>query len=169
MTNPDRADLAVTVSRLTSELEQAEADLALLQRLTAAEANAKRLRSELANAKADLTKATAAAEAAEREALLAPFQGITVEESGDGHILHKQFLIHVTRNEFDGIEERPRTRTFHGFGALPIEAWSYLIERKPEQIPGSIMALAPDDPWLAFDRYIDAKRRGYLSEPPLAA
>jgi hypothetical protein len=170
MTTPqDRAALADTVARLTSELESAEGDVALLQRLKAAEAEAKRLTAELATAKAALAEADVAAEQAARSAIYAPFEGITVEERGDGHILHKQFFIHVNRKEFDGYEDTPQTRTYQGFQALSADAFSYLIERQPEQIPGSIMALSPGDPWDAFDQYITAKRRGFLSAPANAA
>jgi hypothetical protein len=49
-----------------------------------------------------------------------------------------------------------------GFGALPPAVLDYLIEKCPERIPAKIMALAPDNPRQAFNRYFMGLKRGCL-------
>jgi len=167
MTNhTDRAALVSAVERLGADLEQAKADVALLQRLKDAEANAKRLAGELRAAQDELSTAIAEATEAKREAEFAKFKDITVtEEQGNGSsVLHSSFTIVVTALSFDGATHEEQ-RTYIGFGQLPGDALSYLIEKRPDRIPASITALSPNDPYEAFDTYFAGLRRGYLLGP----
>jgi hypothetical protein len=161
MTSIERAD---TVIRLTAELEQATADADLYARLTIAKAEAKRLAVELDAAREALAEAEATEVKAASTARLAAFHDLTVTETGDGHVLHRSFEITITRLEHDGHNSVPVPRTTKGFEGLSSDAFTYLIEARPERIPGSIMALAPDDPWEAFEIYLMGLRRGYLKQ-----
>ena len=160
---PDRAELTAAVQRIAAELKRAQKDLVLLQRLKDAEANAKRLGAELEKAQADLIEASAAALAAKRAEAYAHFQDIKITTAGSGSILDLHFPITLTRSAFNGFDTVRTTFNYPGFIGLPHDVFPYLIEVHPERIPTAIMALSPDDPWEAFDRYFAAKRRGYLN------
>lgn len=166
MTNTtDRAALVAAVERLGAELEQAKADVALLQRLKGAEADAKRLTTELRAAQDDLATAMADATKARYEAEFAKFRDITItEEEGKGiGPLHTTYTTTVTAVSFDGATHEGE-QTYVGFIGLPSDAMRYLIEKHPERIPASIMALGCD-PYEAFDTYFAGMRRGYLITP----
>lgn len=164
-TTTDRVALTATVERLGAELIQAAQDVALLQRLKNAEADAKRLAVELRAAQEELVLANTADVQAHRAAAYASFKDITVSSSGasDAGILDTAFVITVTGLTYNGWETVPEVLTYSGFRTLPREAIGYLLEIHPEQIPAKIKALAPGDNYEAFDRYFGALRRGYLT------
>lgn len=166
MTNQNQAELVSAVERIGAELEQAQRDVALLQRLKAAEANAERLAAELRKAQDELAEAMAAEVRARLDAKFAGFHDITVTESNPHNssgVLQTAFGITVTRQSFNGYGEAPETFTYAGFRALPSDALEYLVVKHPERIPASIMELAPNDPEEAFGAYFMGLRRGYLS------
>jgi hypothetical protein len=164
MPTETKIELTERVERLSSELQQAQADLALLKRLQGAKAEVERLSHELRAAQEQLATSTASEIETRRRERLASFQRISVSESGahDG-LLHCRFDIEVTRLQWDGHESVPSTQVYHGFEGLPRDALEHLIEQHAELIPSSIAALAPGKPWDAFSRYFVARRRGYFT------
>ena len=83
--------------------------------------------------------------------------------AGD-NLLHRAFDITTTRPTYDS-ETRTnpvKPTTVRGFHAQPGGVMLFLIEKRPENIPAAIMALAPDDPHLAFQRYAIGRQRGHL-------
>ena len=166
MTTDTRAELVATVERIGAQLQDARQDVALLQRLKAAEADAKRLALELRAAQDELAEAMTAEIEAQRDARFKGFLGITITEKVSENatsVLHRAFNITVQRAAFNGYESVPEELTFGGFQQLPGDALHYLIERHPERIPASIADLAPNDPYGAFVAYFSGLRRGYLS------
>lgn len=161
-TTTDRETLTATVERLGAELNQALQDVALLQRLKTAEADADRLAIELRAAQEELIQANVTAVQEKRAAAYANYQGITVS-SGAGIGLHSSFTIQVTKLTYNGRESVPVTHTVNGFAGLPPQDFGYLIDVHPEQIPSFIKALAPGDIYEAFSRYFVSMKRGYLS------
>ena len=162
-TTQNRAELVATVERIATELQDARQDVALLQRLKAAEADTKRLSFELSTAQDELAEALTADFQTQQNAKFASFLDITVTETGAVAGLHRAFNITVKRLSFNGYENIPQEHTFGGFRALPSDALHYLIEKHPERIPASITDLAPNDPYAAFDAYFTGLRRGFLS------
>jgi hypothetical protein len=168
MNNTHQAELVATVERIAIELDKASEDVALLQRLKAAEANAKRLVVELAEAQDALAEAAAADVIANRDAALAHFQDIRItDESADpaASILHRAYRITVTQLAYNGYENLPQTYTYQGFAGLPSDALTYLMLRHPERVPEQIRELAPDDVWQAYNIYTIGLRRGYMTGP----
>lgn len=162
-TNTDRETLTATVERLGAELNQALQDVALLQRLKTAEADADRLAIELRTAQEALVQATVTAVQEQRAGAYLAFKDITVSSAGLKTGLHTSFTIRVTKLAFDGRESVPVIYTHTGFLGLPSDAFGYLIDVHPEQVPASIAALAPGDLYEAFNRYFVSLKRGYLS------
>lgn len=161
----DRAALVAAVERLGADLEQAKADVALLQRLKDAEGNVKRLTAELAKAQDELTNELANATQARRKAEFAKFRDITVTEDQGRGIgpLHATYKITVKAMSF-GERAEETEQEWIGFNGLPTDVLHYLIDQHPERIPASIMALG-SDPYEAFDTFFAGKRRGYLLNP----
>lgn len=81
-TTTDRVALTATVERLGAELTKAQQDVALLQRLKNAEADAKRLALELRAAQEELVQANVDAAQAQRAAAYAAYKDITVTSAG---------------------------------------------------------------------------------------
>ncbi|MBA3678494.1 MAG: hypothetical protein H0W74_14020 [Sphingosinicella sp.] len=166
--NPGERTLsaASNLFRVMQELSEAQADVALLERLKGAEARVKRLTAEQQTAVAEQDAAmTAEAEAAEA----AKFQGftdITVKDKrpAESNVLTSTFQITYTRLTFDmdANASVPMPHTCNGFGELPNLAFDYLVDKYPQRIPAKIMALAPGEPREAFKRYFMGLKRGYL-------
>jgi hypothetical protein len=171
-TTNDRVALTAAVERIAADLRRAQRDVALLQRLKDAEATTKRLTAELQEAQDALTAANVAELQAQRAAAYSRFIDITVSkaviEGPMGGVLHTPYLITVTAKTFNGYESVPEVLTFNGFKGLPSDAFGYLIEVHPEEVPAAIRELAPDDLYEAFGRYFAALRRGYMSIPAAA-
>lgn len=167
MTNANTASLLERVEDLTSALVQAQEDVALLERITKAKAETKRLAVELEAAQEALAEAMAAEVQERREATHSDFKDITVTERNTGEgLLHRIFEITYVRTQWNGWESAPVTHTCIGFGSLPDEAWGYLLNARQDQIPLSILSLSPTaDPWEAFNTYFTGMKRGWLSAP----
>jgi hypothetical protein len=56
-------------------------------------------------------------------------------------------------------------RIVNGFASLDDQAFTYLMDCKPEAVPSLITDLAPGDLREAFNQYFMAMRRGYLTGP----
>lgn len=164
----NQTELVATVERIAADLDQANQDIALMRRLKTAEADAKRLAVELRTAQEQLADRNAKDIVASREAVFAGFEDIVVRENpatSDGSLMHVAFEIVVTRREWDGYRNEPKTQIYSSFLQLPDEAFNYLLEKHPGRIPAKVMALHPDDAWEAFREYFVSLRRGYFTNP----
>jgi hypothetical protein len=167
-TTTDRVALTAAVQRLAADLRRAQRDVSLLQRLKAAETNARRIAAELQAAQDELAAANAAEMQAKRAEAYAKFLDIAVSQHGtDPGALDQSFVITVTAKTFNGYQTVPSTLTFNGFAGLPSDAFGYLVECHPERVPAVIRDLAPDL-YEAFGLYFTALRRGYMSTPVAA-
>lgn len=159
------------VTTLTRQLEEAEADLALYQRLTTSEERVKVLTRDLQIAKEAEAKAEEAEAKAAHEARFKGLSNIRVsaaQSPGQSGPLWMNFTITYTKVAHDPWSgmELPQVHTAHSFAELPRVVLDYLMEEHPEQIPSEIMALAPGDPYTAFATYFAGRRRGYLNGKP---
>lgn len=147
-------------------LREAEQDVALLERLSGAEARVKALTADLAKAKSAEEKATAARVQAAYDARFADLSDIRViDTTPDEGVLRSGFTITYTRTAYDmdRQENVPSPISISGFGGLPDNVFAFLQERHPDRIPEKIMSLAPGDPTEAFNRYFRGLRRGYVA------
>ena len=170
----DRVILTAEVERLSAELAQAQADVALLQRLKDAQANASRLADELAAAQDALANRLADDAGAERDARYKQFGAISVTVIPDAkrspNALSASYSIRYDRVTYDHALKRSVMATHEtlGFAGLAPDVMDYLVNAKPDAIPAIIMDLAPGDPAGALGAYFVAMRRGYLSGPVAA-
>jgi len=157
------------LTTLATELEEARQDLALAKRLESAPERVERLTRDYEAAKATHQAEEAARAAAEYEAQFAGIRDLRVTVTGDtgpdaGGPLWASYEITFVRPSWESWSNRTvqKTYTHKGFHSLPPEVFRYLLDKVPEQIPPAIAALAPGDPYAAFDRYFSGRKRGYL-------
>ena len=158
----------MTLSKIAQKLDDARRDVAKLTRLQDARNRLASVEIEYdaAVAQADIDAADAAV--ARREALMAGITDVTVSDAsppaaGDS-LLSRSFAITYTRPTYDNETRQSPAKpsTVRGFSSVPNGVMLFLIEKRPENIPAAIMALAPDNPHLAFERYAVARQRGHL-------
>ena len=157
---------------ITRDLEEARKDDALFQRLRGAAGRVEELTGAHGRALVEQARADTAAAAVAKAARFVGLSDILVTRGGatDENLVRASFAISytVTRDHGDGWPSSKR-HTINGFRALDPLLFAFLIEEHPERIPAEIMALAPGDPYAAFDEYFTALRRGYCSAPKAAA
>jgi hypothetical protein len=154
---------AAELERITVELNEANADLALLERLKSAADRVKRLTAEQDKATKSRDKAVAAEAKAADDARFAGISDVQVTcNTPDEHVVRSSFTINYVRLTWNGYLTAPMEHSVTGFGCLPPDVLDYLIERRPDRIPAKIMALAPDSPREAFRRYFASLRRGHI-------
>lgn len=160
------------LSTITRELEEARQDDALFQRLSGAAGRVTELTAAKALAGAEQARVEAAAAATAKAGRFIGLSDIQVTRGGaaDENLVRASFAISytATRDHGDGWPT-PKRHTMRGFRALDPAVFGFLIEEHPECIPHEIMALAPGNPWGAFDEYFTALRRGYCSAPKAVA
>jgi hypothetical protein len=169
MTNPR------TLAIITQEHEGALEDIALAQRLKSAPDRLKRLAAELESAK-ELAEADEAARIKEVEdmhlaAIEAQFAGLSdlsiteVKDAKSDSVLSSGFHIRWTRAAWNSAanETLPEPAGVWGFTALEPRVLEWIVQRHPDKIPASIMALAPGNVVEALDRYFIGLRRGFLA------
>ena len=160
-------EIASRINAATAELAAANADVALLQRLKDAEANADRLTAELATLLGTADTIEANAIDAKRQEAFARIRNmsitaITPSDNPTAGLLATKFAVSYETVSYDS-----RTRcsvwlvaNAPNINYLPTEALAYLTEATPQIIPAGIMALAPDSPVDAVRSYIRGQR-GY--------
>ena len=160
-------EIAGRIRAITAELAAANADVALLQRLKDAEANADRLTAELATLQDSADTALANANEAKRQEAFARIRNmsitaITPSDNPNPSLLQTRFAVAYETVSYDSSTRRTvwLVANAPNINYLPIEALAYLTEAKPEIIPAGIMALAPDSPFDAVRSYIRGQR-GY--------
>lgn len=159
------AQASATLARINADLAEAQQDLALLERLKAAPDRVKRLTADQAKTIKERDNALAAEQNARREARFTGLSDLRVVDTTPGEsVLRSGFTITYTRiaYDMDSGQNAPQPVTISGFGALPDNVFAFLIERHPDRIPAKIMALAPNDPEEALNRYFLGLRRGVI-------
>ena len=159
------------IASITAELAAANADVALLQRLKDAEANADRLTEELADLHDSAAKVQTDANDAKRQEAFARIRNmsitaITPNDNPTAGLLASRFAVTYETVAYDSSTRCTvwRVASAPNIHHLPNEALAYLTEAKPELIPAGIMALAPDSPTEAVRSFIQAIRRGYMNQ-----
>lgn len=157
------------LTRVTAELTAAQDDVALLERLSGAQARVKSLLLEQETAMEEAEAARAAQQAQREEARFAGLIDVNVTKrdtpgSPSASVTRAQFVITYTRSDYDFQTggNRPTEHSATGFMAVPDNVFAFLIAKHPEKIPPEIMALCPGNPTAAFERYFMALRRGYV-------
>lgn len=154
--------IAAELSSITAELDVARADMALLERLKSAADRVSRLTIEQEKTNVALEAAKAREGKANEDARFAGITELTItDRTPDANVVRSTFKITYVRPKWDGRSTYPQHHKASGFGLLDRDVLKYIIERCPDRIPQKIMALAPDNPRLAFDRYFVGVRRGY--------
>ena len=164
-------EIASRINAATAELAAANADVALLQRLKDAEANADRLTAELATLQDSAATALANANEAKRQEAFARIRNmsitaITPNDNPTAGLLATRFAVTYETVSYDSGTRRTvwLVANAPNINYLPIDALAYLTEATPEIIPAAIMALAPDSPAQAVRSFIQAIRRGYITQ-----
>ena len=157
----------LSLPEIETQLAAALADLALYERLTGAADRVKRLTAEQGEATAARDKAEADRAKAAEEARFAGLRDLRITEtpgSKSSSVLSSQFHISYTRDAWnvDAHATMPQAFTQTGFVGLEPKILEWIVQRHPEKIPASIMALAPDNVDAALDRYFVSLRRGYI-------
>ena len=164
-------DLANRIASITVNLEGARADVALLQRLKDAQANAKRLTLELQATQEVLASALADERNAKLEAEFANIRKMAIStsvppEDRTAGVLKTTFAVTYETLSYDYQTRQNvwRTVSAPGINYLQARELAYLTQAKPELIPQCIVDLAPGQPAEAVSRYIQAMSRGYLTQ-----
>ena len=164
-------EIAGRIASITAELAAANADVALLQRLKDAEANADRLTAELATAQDSAAKVQADANNVKRQEAFARIRNMTItaitpSDNPNAGLLATRFAVTYETVAYDSSTRCTvwRVASAPNIDRLPNEALAYLTEATPEIIPAAIMALAPDSPAQAVGSFIQAIRRGYMNQ-----
>ena len=167
VTHPQRPDAAtMNLARIAAELEEARADVALLERLKSANDRVTRLTTEQEKATKARDKALAAQAKAEKEARFAGISDVGVSESPETvreNVIRSSFTITYTKPTWNGRSSPPTRHSVASFGTLPPDVLAYLVDVRPDLIPAKIMALSPDSPRDALRRYFASCKRGYLA------
>ena len=163
-THGNSALLAAEIERIEAELELANEDVTLLERLKSATDRVARLTGELEKATAAQIKARNAEAKAYNDDRFARISNVSVTagKTDSENLLRSTFTITYSKPAWDGRSTRVREHSTVGFGALPPEVLDYIIDKRPELIPAKIMALAPDSPRDAFRSYFVSMRRGFI-------
>lgn len=151
---------------IETQLAEAQADLALYERLTGAADRVKRLTAINDKAATMREKAEAGKAEAAAEARFAGLSNLSITEAAapSCHVLRSRFIIRYTRNAWhvDAGATLPTTEIKEGFTALEPNVLAWIAQRHPDKIPASIMALAPGNVDAALGAYFAGLRRGYL-------
>lgn len=157
------------IASIAAQLDEATNDAALWERLSKAGDRAKQLTRDLDKAKAALQRAADTQAKAAQDARFARIGSLRVQDttsdpSAGENLLRRSYTITYTCPAFDveAMQSYPREHSKPGFEQLPDDVYDCLIERHPQQIPATIMDLAPGDPRAALAAYLDARRRGFL-------
>ena len=159
--------MTTDIETIRADLATAERDVTRYQQLQTAEARREELRSALSLALKNHDRAMAAANKAAQKARFEGLSNIKVTEKECGQgggILRSSFTITWTGQKYDmnAMASVPHEFTSPSFSALPDNVLEFLLVQHPEQMPDSIMALAPNDPEAALEQYRVGLRRGCI-------
>lgn len=158
---------SLSLNEIEIQLADAQADLALFQRLSDAADRVEVLTVAHDKAKAAHDKAEADKAKADEEARFAGLRDLRITETTDSKspgVLSSRFYISFTRGMYnaDAHATVPQAVTLPGFTSLEANVLAWIVQRHPDKIPASIMALAPGDADAALGIYFAGLRRGYL-------
>ena len=164
-------EIASRINAATAELAAANADFLLLKRLSGAEDNVDRLSAELVSLQGTANTIEANAIDAKRQEAFARIRNmsitaITPSDNPTAGLLATRFAVTYETVSYDSGTRRTvwLVANAPNINYLPIDALAYLTEATPEMIPAAIMALAPDNPTEAVRSFIQAIRRGYITQ-----
>ena len=156
----------MTLSKIAQQLNDARRAVAQFTLLNTAQQRVDELTAAYDVAKAEQDHDAAEKAAAAHEALMDGITDVSVTDKGAAgdSLLRRCVQITYTRMAFDSRAgcSFPKQHVVEGFTALPAPVMLYLQEKRPDQIPAALMALAPNDPRAAFTRYAHARLRGHL-------
>lgn len=165
-TNSD--DIRARIAAASAELRRAQDDAALYDRISKAKAKIAPLQKQTN----ELTSALNDALADEAKAAVVKFEGTFRNLSINRQPNPKRSgLIHdIITISYDRLAWHTSAHesiwtpvSVDGFVYLDPEMLHYILASRPDLIPADIKALAPGNVFEAFDRYITAKSRGYMS------
>ncbi|MEG8057924.1 hypothetical protein [Sphingomonas faeni] len=143
-------------------IEQAKADIALLDRLNGAADRLAALTTLQADIIAQQGLIYEQAAKARQDAAFAKFSTVDItDKTQDEHVIRSSFEVSYTTSSWDGRQSVPKRVTMVGLLSMPDDLLGYLIERHPGKIPAKIAQLAAD-PYEAFERYFIGMKRGHL-------
>lgn len=146
-----------TISRVQTELAQAEKDVAFYEQLKEAHSRRKKLHAHLEELQQQL------AEASKPKASNIKDVRISVE-SREGNILRETYHVSITRAVHNyrthGTDDVTTMQV--GLLGLPVDVVSWLADHT-DRIPAGVIALAPDNAREALRKFAAALRRGYLN------
>jgi hypothetical protein len=143
-------------------IEQAKADVALLERLNGAAHRLAALNTLQASIITEQGLIHERAAKARQEAAFAKFTTVDITDKyPDESVIRSSFEVSYTTSYWDGRQSVPKRVTMAGLMCLPDDLLGYLIEKHPSKIPAKIANLAAD-PYDAFNRYFVGVGRGHL-------
>lgn len=160
-------NLTTTPAAILAELEEAQKDLALFQRLETAQRRTEQLTEQYEAARANQEREEAEARDTAKKARFKDLSNVRVTGNDKQGSIWRNWRITFTGPAWDMRRQVSRVMDVDvpGFSVLLDSyrhVFDYLIEECPERIPAEIMALAPGDPYRAFEEMFAAERRGYL-------
>ncbi|HKR17051.1 MAG TPA: hypothetical protein VJM81_09955 [Rhizorhapis sp.] len=155
-------------------ITKAREDATLFERLKAAAHLADKLEADGKELTAKLSEVSAAEAKAERDALFAQFDSMTIsyhfpERSGGG-LLNARWEICWKRLAYSmdwrkNVMTEYKASDFTTLDHSYPDAYRYLVEAHPEKIPNIIMELSPDNPAEAMATYCASKRANRIIMP----
>lgn len=143
-------------------IEQAKADVALLDRLNGAADRLAALSTLQANIIVEQGLIHERAAKARQDAAFAKFSTVDISDKyPEENVIRSSFEVSYTVKSWDGRQELPKRVTMTGLLCLPEGLLEYLIVKHPSKIPAKIAQLAAD-PYDAFERYFVGMSRGHL-------
>ncbi|MBX7488843.1 hypothetical protein K3177_09990 [Qipengyuania sp. GH25] len=166
------------LNNLLKQLQAAQTDAALFERLQAAPALAAKLAAEYDQLAGDTAKQETEKLEAEREARFAKIGNLAVTERGgegaENGLLGRQFDITWTAPKYDyqsgqNVPQQIRCDHFLNLYKYHPDVFDYLTTRKGDLVPTAIRDLVPDRaPYAALIEYFTSLQRGYTRGPVAA-
>lgn len=166
------------LNNLLKQLQAAQTDAALFERLQAAPALAAKLAAEYDKLAEATEKAHIEKQEAEREARFAKIGNLAVTERGEAGprngLLARQFDITWTAPKYDyqtgqNVPQPIRCDHFSNLRSQHPDVFEYLVTRKGDLVPQAIRDLVPEGtPYAALVEYFTSLQRGYTRGPVAA-
>ncbi len=167
MNKPTSDELRDQIATAGRALTQVREDVALFDRIKNAASEVTRLQALATDLTSKLNDALATEAKAELAAFAAKFRDLRVRrEGGDKRsgIMGDTFVIsyEAMRYNMDVRDSLWTTIEVRGFELLDGPLLQYILAYKPDLIDPDIKALAPGDVFLAMQKFINGKQRGFL-------
>ncbi|MCE7796546.1 hypothetical protein LWE61_08215 [Sphingobium sufflavum] len=162
MTDTTSAAIRAELNDLTRDLNKTREYLELGALIKGAPAELDKLTKRANDLTAQLADAVTVEAKAERDAYFVGLDDLQITEVSNGDLRNTRFEISWTYPKWDSYwsESFQERETKIGFGKVERRVLEWIVERHPEKIPASILALA-DTPADALDRYFVFHKRGF--------